>query len=767
MPSHSTVRSSSVVRVLTIVLLLTTLGCAQQQVRDDAQNEFRAGRYEDAVVKLEEGLKRYPDSALLRGGLLQLRREAGVRLLADAAAARAAGRHNEAERLLRRAKELDPANDRIESLLFDLATERRQRAALGEAERLLSDKQQGAALRLVTEALKDNPRHPSLLALQRRIEIDVRQAQVKASQAGLIEVRPISLDFRDASLRSVLDVVSRNSGINFILDKDIRAETGVTVFIRSAKVEDAIDLIASTYQLAKKVIDPQTILIYPNTQEKQREHQEQIVKVFYLASAEAKGAASFLKSMLRIRDPYVDERTNMLALRDSADNIHLAERLVALYDAQEPEVMLEVEVIEISSSRLTELGVKFPDTFSLTPLAPLGAARLTLGNVEALTRNDIALSVGGVMVNLRREVGDFNTLANPRIRAKNKEKARIMIGDKIPVITVTAGGSGGFVSDSVNYIDVGLKLDVEPTVYADDDVAIRVGLEVSTLGSQVRTNSGSLAYQIGTRNASTLLRLRDGETQILAGLISNQDRSASSRIPGIGDLPVLGRLFSNQRDDGQRTELVLAITPRVVRNVRRPDAHETELWVGTEAAPRLRAIEGRLDSLSAPVSTDPASAPPRMNANGRATRTRLGESRTPLAAPTFKWVAPNEVNKGEEFVVTLFLGSPVALRGAPVQLAYSKDLLSIQSVEEGDFFKQDGASTTFTRAIDAAAGRVQAGGLRSDGTGAAGLGSVLSVRVTAIESGVAEISALSVVPAGTDGTVPNVVVPPRIKIAIK
>jgi len=748
-------------------------GCAQQRLRDSAQEDLRAGNYEKALSQLEGGVKEYPESALLRGGLIQTRREALTRLVTEAAAARTAGQYAEAERLLRRAKVLEPSNTRLDNLLADIATEQRQRQALAEAEKLVAEKRQGAALRVVEQALKDNPRNADLVGLQRRIEIDVRQAQVRAAQTGLAETRPISLDFRDAGLRTVLDVVSRNSGINFILDKDIRLDTRVTVFLRSAKVEDAIDLIVSTNQLAKKVIDSKTLLIYPNTPEKQREHQEQVVKVFYLASADAKSAAAFLRSMLRIRDPYVDERTNMLALRDSSDNIQLAERLIALYDTHEPEVMLEVEVIEISTTRLTELGIKFPDNFSLTPLPPGGATGLTLGNVRNMTRDDIGLSVGGLLVNLRREVGDFNTLANPRIRAKNKEKAKILIGDKIPVITATTG-TGGFVSDSVNYIDVGLKLEVEPTVYADDDVAIRIALEVSTLGSQVRTNSGSLAYQIGTRNASTLLRLRDGETQILAGLISSQDRSASARVPGVGDLPVLGRLFSNQRDDGQRTELVLAITPRIVRNLRRPDANETELWVGTELMPRLRAIEGRLTALSAAAEQNAAAA----ERPARAERGSAGSAVPPVATPgsglggsadtpALSWKVPSEVKVGETFVATLSLNTPTALRGAPVQIAFSKDQLTVVDVEEGDLFKQGGATTSFSRAIDAAAGRMQVGVLRNQATGASGQGTLLTLRLKAIAPGMAELTVLGAQSLGLDAAAPSLSLPPPVKIQVK
>jgi len=176
-------------------------------------------------------------------------------------------------------------------------------------------------------------------------------------------------------------------------------------------------------------------------------------------------------------------------------------------------------------------------------------------------------------------------LANPRIRVKNKEKARIHIGDRVPVITTTAAATGGFVSESVTYLDVGLKLEVEPLIYLDDDVGIKIGLEVSNIAKEVKSvTSGTLTYQIGTRNANTVLRLRDGETQILAGLISDEDRRSAQRVPGAGDLPVIGRLFSSTRDNLTKTEIVLLITPRLVRTLARPDARSVEFAAGTETS---------------------------------------------------------------------------------------------------------------------------------------------------------------------------------------
>jgi general secretion pathway protein D len=726
------------VLVCVVAGCLLIAGCAQQRIRDESRAQIADGRYEQAVAGLEAGLKDHPESALLRAGLIQARSDALVRLTADATTARAQGRLDDAETILKRAQAFD-STQRVQSLIDEIAVDRRQRKAVAEARALLVRKQADAAARLISEALKDNPRQPELLALQRQVAADIRDRQVQASQSGLAEQRPISLDFRDAGLRAVLDAVSRHSGLNFVLDKDIRPDIRVTVYLRSARVEDALDLIVSTNQLAKKVLDERTVLVYPNTQEKQREYEEHVVKVFYLASSDAKGAAGFLRSMLRLREPFVDERLNLLALRDSPANILLAERLIALYDGQEPEVLLEVEVLEVRSSRLTDVGIKFPDSFTLTPFPPAGSTSLTLGNVELLTRDDIRLGIGATTVTLKRQVGDFNTLANPRIRARNREKAKVLIGDKVPVVTTTTG-QGGFVAESVNYLEVGLKLDVEPTVYSDNDVAIRIALEVSTIAREIRTATGTLAYQIGTRNASTMLRLRDGETQLLAGLISREDRTSASRVPGLGDLPVMGRLFSSQSDDTQRTELVLAITPRIIRNVRTLEASESEVWVGTESQPRLRPYGGRIPvSSAAPVTGQSPAAASESGPAPASAAQAVPAPAPPLPRLRARWRGPQEVAVGDTFVVTLDVDTTQPLRGGPVHLAYNKDRLSLVAVQQGDLLSQGGAPTAFTHTIDPAKGTAQVGVLRSEASGVTGNGSLLQLRFKATSAGDAEL----------------------------
>jgi len=278
-----------------------------------------------------------------------------------------------------------------------------------------------------------------------------------------------------------------------------------------------------------------------------------------------------------------------------------------------------------------ELGIRFPEQIGYGKITPdivnqvldtsgntisktttFGGA-LAPGYVDLHTRDILTSYVSNpaLLLNLKNQVGDGSLLANPRIRVKNREKAKIHIGEKLPVFTTTSTANVG-VSASVSYLDVGLKLDVEPSVHLDDEVDIRVGLEVSSIVKEVPGPSSSLAYQVGTRSAATVLRLKHGETQVLAGLINDEERSSANRLPGLGDLPLVGRLFSSTRDNFSKTEIVLLVTPRVIRNVARPVLAAPTVPSGTEANPGAAPLvvkSGRGVTLSTRPSPGSAATP--------------------------------------------------------------------------------------------------------------------------------------------------------------
>jgi general secretion pathway protein D len=715
---------------------LLLAGCGASAVRDSAQAQLGAGDYEKAIQTYREGLKHYPDSVVLRSGLLTAEELAGSRLIVAANTARSKGDAKAAEEAAQRALALRPGDERARAVLADIERDQRQRQALASARDLLSKGFLERAGITIEAALKDNPRHPELLALQRQLEMDSKQAELDT--ARLAEARPISLDFRDAGVRMVLEVITRNSGINFVIDKDVRADLRTTVLVKNSRVDEALDLLTSTTQLAYKVIDASTILIYPKTADKIKEYQDLVIRAFYLTNADVRQTAQLLKSMLKIRDPFVDEKLNMIMIRETPQTVRLAERVIALHDLSEPEVMMEVEVLEVKRSSLTELGIKYPDGVTLTPLAPQGG--FTLGNVGDINRNAIGVNVPSLTLNLHRDVGDVNILANPKIRARNREKAKVLIGDKLPVVTTTgSAANSGFISESVQYVDVGLKLDVEPNIYLDDEVAIKIGLEVSSLVREIKTASGSLVYQIGTRTASTVLRLRDGETQLLAGLISNEERMSANRIPGMGDLPLVGRLFSSQRDDNQRTEVVLSVTPRIVRNVRRPDLNQTEFWSGTENDVKSRPLQ--------PMQRKAGGGAPPAVTGGMEQGAAAGVQQ-PAAALDLKLAAPGEIKAGEIFDVQVQIAAEAPLRGMALQLRYPTQQLKILDATEGGFFKQGNAAVSNTKAIEQQDGLASAAVLRNSADGARGSGTVATFRFKAVTAGNADIKLVSAKPIG-------------------
>ncbi|MCB5190624.1 secretin and TonB N-terminal domain-containing protein [Methylobacillus arboreus] len=500
--------------------------------------------------------------------------EQGVnRLLVEAEAALRDRRMADAGELFQRVLAIEPDNPRAQSGKLLIESTRKHAENVERANQLLEKGDTEAARELLHQVLLESPQHEEALRLQR--EIRQKRAHVRMEPPKLKPAfdKPVSLELRDANIKMVFEALSRATGINFILDKDIKPDTKATVFIKKSPIEEAIEMVLATNGLQKKVLSENTALVFPNTAAKLKDYQDLVIRNFYLTNAKAKDVSTMIKTMLKTKDVHTDERLNMIVVRDTPEVVRIAEKLVAANDLADPEVMLEIEVMEVTRERLQELGIEYPT--SLTASAGL--------SIEAMRSNNSGtyLFDANPSLNFRKTTGDVNILANPRIRVRNNDKAQVLVGDKVPVITTVATAGVGS-SQTVQYLDVGLKLEAEPRITLDDFVNIKIALEVSSLGSSTTLQGGGVVYQIGTRNASTLLRLKDGETQILAGLINDEERKNTSRLPGLGDIPLLGRLFSNQIDNRKKTEIVLAITPRVVNNISRPESEVMEYWSGTE-----------------------------------------------------------------------------------------------------------------------------------------------------------------------------------------
>jgi general secretion pathway protein D len=600
---------------------------------------------EEAKKKVSQNL----DSVVARKNLLVTNELAVTKLFAEAEHARAEGKYEEALGLYDNVLSFMPDDPNALSGKLKVERELAQSKKLGVASELIENNNLDGASESVRQVLLENPKNLGANNLQQQLN---EKTPPPSSRPPLLKPqvdKPVSLELRDVNIKVVFEALSRATGINFILDKDIKPDTKASIFIKKARIEDAIDMVLSSNGLQKKVLSENTALVFPATQQKLKEYQDLMIRSFYLSNTSAKQVAALIKSMLKTKDIFVDDRLNMMVMRDTPEAIHLAEKLVAVNDLADPEVMLDIEVLEVSRSRLQELGIEYPNRIAVNSLIPITTVTADTGVVVSSTVNtESQLTLAGLRhlnksrfdvspnpaVNFRKTTGDVNLLSNPRIRVRNNEKAKILVGDKVPVITTTSTANVG-ISENVTYVDVGLKLDVEPRITADNFVNIKVGLEVSSLGERTTTRNGATVYTIGTRDANTILRLKDGETQILAGLISDDERKSASKLPGLGDIPLIGRLFSNQQDQKTKTEIVLAITPRIISNIIRPDAEIAEYWSGTDS------VITDKPQLSLPASGEPMSPQDKFREQMRLRRQKLEEGRSQQSPPEVPVEAPS------------------------------------------------------------------------------------------------------------------------------
>lgn len=592
-------------------------GCAGYQAFQEGQADLAEGKVEAGLAKLRQATDQSPQNLEYRSRYFTEREAALNALFRQAELASDAGNFDAARQAHAAALKIDPANARATAGLGRVEAAQRQWMALDASLALARKGDVDAALVKVQEVLAENPNHARGNAALRQLMR--QQADRTGREFGIYPKlkdgyrKPVTLSFTGASLQQVFEALKQASGLNYMLDKDVRTDQLVTLSVTNKPVEDILRLLLATNQLERRVLDEDTLLIYPNTPAKAAEYREMVVRTFYLSNADAAKVANTVRAIAKARDVVVDEKLNLLVVRDSAEVVRLAEKLVAAQDVAEPEVMLELEVLEVSVSRLVEMGISWPTSASASVMGAGGVAgQLTLDEFRNRNSSMVRLNVSdpAIAARLRSQKGDAHLLANPRVRVRNKQSAKILIGERVPVFTTTAMANVG-TSESVNYLDVGLKLDIEPTVSIDDEVAMKLALEVSNILETITRTSGTQAYRLGTRNTSTTLRVRDGETNILAGLIQRDERRSNTGVPGLNEVPMVSKLFGAAHDSDMRTEIVLLVTPHIVRNIELPGVGLQEFMAGTDASVGAAPIQlGTPAAPGLPVAPTPAAAIP-------------------------------------------------------------------------------------------------------------------------------------------------------------
>ncbi|MBU3652561.1 MAG: hypothetical protein FGM44_05690 [Limnohabitans sp.] len=558
-----------------------------------------------AVQAFEQALKANPQNAEYQYSLRIAREKTIDSLLGEGAVAIRTSPEKAME-AYRKVLLLDPSNLRaieqlklIEQILLreKLYQEASQAASVGRTQDAKSKFR-----RLLAEE-PTNERARAALQL-----LESKQGKV-AGIATLDEnlLKPVTLSVSNGSIKMLFEALALSHKINFVLDRDLKSDVTTTVSLRDVPFEEALEQILAANGLEMRVANTNTVFIYQATAQKYKEHQELVVRNFFIESADPKEMGNLLKTALKMTDVHVDAKRSVLVVRDSAKNILAAEKLLAAHDQPEPEVMLEVEIIEFNHSLSSAIGIQLPTQVTWGVASPI-----TLDALNSLSRSNINVSGLSTLLqlNMQSQAAITKVLANPKIRIRNREKAKFHVGDKVPVITSTIypGTVTGVSSSSVSYLDVGIKLEFEPVIQLDGQVVIKTVLEDSSITDKI-VNNGTTAYQLGTRNVSTTLTLRDGEMQILAGLIRSDEQSTTNQVPGIAEVPLLGRLFQSPTKSNLKKEILLSITPRVLKNIYRPSDDLLQIQAGTDARSST-STRGGPTNPSIPVSSPPRPVTP-------------------------------------------------------------------------------------------------------------------------------------------------------------
>ncbi|KAA0255910.1 MAG: hypothetical protein EDX89_04140 [Acidobacteria bacterium] len=417
--------------------------------------------------------------------------------------------------------------------------------------------------------------------------------------------KPIDLVFpQETNIKKIYGALAAAAGINIIYDPQLKDDK-FTVDLRSVSFQKGLEVVMRQAGHFYKVLDEKTILIAQDTSQNRKEYEDLVIRTFFLSNGDVKDVSAMVRSILDLRRLGTIPQLNAIVIRDTADKIAVAEKIIDVNDKARAEVIVNVELLQVTMSKVIELGTKL-SAYSITagvvgddgkPVTSLGwDALMSLG------KSDLSFSIPTVTFNFIKDNTDADILAKPQLRIAEGEKAQLTIGQRIPIPVTTistqvaVGGSGVIPVTSFQYQDVGIKIDIEPRVHHNKEVTLKLMVEISQQDGEVQTPGGLAQPIIGTRTITSTIRLKDGETSVLAGLYRNDRVKSKKGIPFLMDLPLVGPLFTNTKDDQKSTDLLLTMTPQIVRAPQITDDDLVPIWVGTENNVSFSGLNVRLES---------------------------------------------------------------------------------------------------------------------------------------------------------------------------
>ena len=564
---------------LAAIVLLAVSGCSGNSFFRKAQVAESEGDWDQAVLSYLEAVRIHPDNLAYRAALMRAKVQAAQEHFRLGKKFREAGVLERALVEYRKAIELDPSNQYAESELRKVVEE-------------MAAAEEGLQPMSIAE-MKD--------------EVEGARAQPPVLNPRSKE--PIDLIFSEpASVLDIYRALGQAFGINVLFDPKLKDQE-ISIVLNEVTALSGLEILMRTVNHFYKVLDEHSIIIADDTPQNRRTYEDQVIQTFFLDNAEVKDVMTMVRSLIGAKHVAANEQLNAIVLRDTADKVKVAEQIIRSNDKAKAEVVVDVELLEINTSTLQELGLSLSENrFSITPsfgaIGDDGASSnsVRFSDLEFINENNWFVTVPSFFFDFAKSNGDAEALAQPKLRITEGEKGNLTIGDRVPIPTTTfntqnAGGAGGVVPvTSFQYQEVGIKIEIEPRVHHNEEVTLEVNVEVSSIADFVTGSGGQQQPVIGTRNIQTNIRLRDGETNFLAGLIRSEEGQSESGIPGLSDIPVLGRLFKRTSTDNRRTDIVLTLTPHVIRRADITERDLTPIWVGTEANITFRGGSPRVES---------------------------------------------------------------------------------------------------------------------------------------------------------------------------
>lgn len=589
---------------------------------------MRTGSYDEAVTFYMERLSESPQSIEARLKLVQALRAAAKQHAKRGAELEKSGRLDAALVEYRRALEYNTEESTAQRGADRVTTKRRAQELFHKGSQHLVKGEVREAARLLQQAMDLDPENTEIRdAYQEAVE-QVRLATDEATRAaelaatgsalGLLSSKPVTLRFKDTDITDVLEIISKLAEVNILVDEGVRAKK-VTSYVKDLPLRQAFALILSTNRLFAKQINDNSLIVIPDTPVKHRQYDELQVRTFYLSNADAKQMVNLLRTILSTRQVFVDEGLNAVTVRDTPDKIALAEKLIRVNDLGGGEVEIELEILEVDRTKLRDFGISFTDQYQAAFFtAPTGSpASAGFVTAEALGAaslgEDLLFTNPVIFLNLIKTDSEAKVLANPTLRVLDRQKASIVIAERRPfavsTIQSTPGGTGagqaGAVTTTetrVEFRDVGLTLTFTPVIHLNGEVTIEINFEISTLGEVVGGNE--LTPSVNTRNLNTFITLKDGEARLLGGLIQDETRRNVVHSPFLGDLPLVGRLFRDERKENVRRDVIISMNLRVVKRIETPHPEVSTFWAGT--------WESFGGGAAAPISVAPPVTAPRV-----------------------------------------------------------------------------------------------------------------------------------------------------------